>query len=100
MREKDELDHDIEPTPIAGEGELEIEYSGIVDILSSGIVSVDLKCTVAYRYWSIEVGGVDAEYSFVGSVNYLPSGFEQLIRDYLYELPELKGQRINQLNKI
>lgn len=87
--------------PLFGEGELEIEYTcGNYASVWEADTYIDLKCTIAYKYWSIDVESVDAEYSFVGSQNYLPSDFEQLIRDYLYELPELKGQRINQLTKI
>lgn len=100
MREKDELDHDIEPTPISGEGEIEIEYLSAVILPYTDPMAVDLKCTIAYKFWSIDVESVDAEYKIIGSANYLPSDFEQLIKDYLHNMPELKGVRINQLKKI
>lgn len=85
---------------IAGEGELEIEYTVIFNKWQHDRVDLDFKCTISYKYWSIDTYSVDIEWGIIGSANYLPSDFEQLIRDYLYELPELKGQGINQLTKI
>lgn len=85
---------------IAGGGELEIEYEHHVVTTRSATYYVDLKCTIAYKYWSIDTESVDAEYKFMGSINYLPSDFEQLIRDYMIELPELKGIRINELKPV
>lgn len=87
--------------PLFGEGELEIEYS-YIELSPNGAVdiSLDLKCTILYKFWSVDVESVDAEYKIIGSANYLPSDFEQLVKDYLHELPELKGIRVNQLTKI
>lgn len=84
---------------IAGEGELEIEYTIAINKWQPWESSLDITVTIFYKYWSVDVDGVDVEFKTIGSTNYLPSDFEQLVRDYLYEIPELKGIRINQLTK-
>ncbi len=95
----EEMDETKQPIDVSGE--IEIEWTHVVrDYFKNGLADLHMKATIYYRLWSVDTDSVDGEYKFIGSVNYLPSDFEQLIRDYLYELPEMKNQRINKLTKI
>ena len=81
-------------------GEIEIEYSHFVVATRSASHSVDLSVTISYNVTSIDKEGAEATYKIIGSSNYLPSDFDQLCKDYLHELPELKGIVIYKITRV
>lgn len=84
--------------PLNISGVMEIEYTICPDWI---IGMVPLKVTILYRLWSIDSEGVELEYKIVGSSNYLPTDFPQLVKDSLYEHHnELKGLTIYNLKQI
>jgi hypothetical protein len=78
-------------------GEIEIEY-GVTDL--GGLVTIDLSVTISYNVTSIDKEGVEVEYKFVGSQNYIPSDFEQLVKDYIGNMDFMRGQSICKITKV
>jgi hypothetical protein len=77
-------------------GELEIEYQSWIHCAALA----DLSVTISYNVWSIDKEGVEVEYKFVGSQNYIPSDFEHLVKDYLWNMDFMKGQTICKITKV
>jgi hypothetical protein len=82
-------------------GELEIEYIGQSHHpYGDGSFPVDLSVTVSYKVWSIDTEGAECEYSIIGSSNYLPSDFDQLVIDYIKELEVMKNVSIYKITRV
>jgi hypothetical protein len=79
-------------------GEIEIDYRADCPY-PWGTIPVYLSVTISYNVTSIDKEGVEVEYKFVGSQNYIPSDFEQLCKDYLYQFPVMRGQSIYKITK-
>jgi hypothetical protein len=79
-------------------GEIEIEYIGLIE---GGLYKVDLSVTISYNVWSTtDKECAEATYKIIGSSNYLPSDFDQLVKDYIHEMPFMKGVMIYTINKV
>jgi hypothetical protein len=94
------LDHTLHPeTDYTGfineSGEIEIEY----EVFDIGYV-INLSVTISYNVTSIDKEGCEATYKIIGSSNYLPSDFDQLVKDYLHELPFMKNVTIYKITKL
>jgi hypothetical protein len=81
-------------------GELEIEYVLPANQLGSDASNLDLSVTISYNVTSIDKEGAGATYKIIGSANYLPSDFDQLCKDYISELPFMKGITIYKITKV
>ena len=81
-------------------GEIEIEYRGDVSPFKNIYHPIDLSVTISYNVTSIDKEGAGATYKIIGSANYLPSDFDQLCKDYISELPFMKGITIYKITKV
>lgn len=95
LQHREEM-HEDTPVPLDIKGEIEIEYEYTVrDYFKNGLADLKMKATISYHLFEMGPEDVHCHYYFVGSTNYLPSNFEQLMKDYLGELPEMRGKSIN-----